>query len=104
MIIAAVLPGVCAYRRVVLFLMRHQAPSRIHSRAYYFNHESPGGWVMFTARMFHSPVSWIAHECQMITVSVDYSRPPEHPFPKALQDVYYALLWTQVNAAKLGMF
>ena len=62
----------------------------------------PGGWVMFTARMFHSAVSWIAHECQMVVVSVDYQRAPEHPFPRPLLDVYHTVLWAQLNAAKLG--
>lgn len=62
-----------------------------------------GGWVMFTARMFHSAVSWIAHECQMVTISVDYRRPPEHPFPTPLLDVHYTVLWAQLNAQKLGI-
>ena len=59
---------------------------------------------MFTARMFHSAVSWIAHECQMVTISVDYRRPPEHPFPTPLLDVYYTVLWAQLNAQKLGFY
>ena len=58
---------------------------------------------MFTARMFHSAVSWIAHECQMVTISVDYRRPPEHPFPTPLLDVHYTVLWAQLNAEKLGL-
>ena len=57
---------------------------------------------MFTARMFHHAVSWICHETQMVTISVDYRRPPEEPFPRPLLDVYYTVLWAQLNADKLG--
>ena len=58
--------------------------------------------MMFTARMFHSAVSWISHETQMVVVSVDYRRSPEHPFPRPLLDVYYTVLWAQLNDSKLG--
>ena len=39
----------------------------------------------------------------MVTISVDYRRPPEHPFPTPLLDVHYTVLWAQLNAEKLGL-
>eukprot|EP00116_Pleurobrachia_bachei_P013600 sb/3473862/ len=69
---------------------------------YHLNFSIPGGWVAFTARMYHSAVSWICYQSAMVTISIDYRRPPEHPFPTALEDTYYVVKWAQHNAKRLG--
>jgi acetyl esterase/lipase len=36
-------------------------------------------------------------------VSVEWRRPPEHPFPAPMDDCYAGLTWTYKNAAELGV-
>ena len=62
-----------------------------------------GGWTYFTARQYHSTVSYIADYCKITVVSVDYRKAPEDPFPAGLIDCYDGLLWVQRNSKELGV-
>ena len=35
-------------------------------------------------------------------VSIDYSLAPEYPFPRAIEECFYAYAWILKNASKLG--
>lgn len=43
-----------------------------------------------------------ATQGDVIVVSVDYRRSPEHPFPAAPTDCYAALCWAAANASEIG--
>ncbi len=45
----------------------------------------------------------LANRTGSAVLSVDYRRPPEHPFPAAPDDVDTVLAWLLVNAAGLGL-
>jgi len=62
-----------------------------------------GGWTYFTARQYHTSVSYIAEYCRITVVSVDYRKAPEDPFPAGLIDCYNGLLWVQRNSQELGV-
>jgi acetyl esterase len=44
----------------------------------------------------------LSRRANAIVVAVDYRRPPEHPYPAAVNDSYAVLQWIQANAAALG--
>jgi acetyl esterase/lipase len=45
----------------------------------------------------------IASASQCAVLAVDYRRPPEHPFPAAVEDALAALSWAADHAAELGV-
>lgn len=45
----------------------------------------------------------IAHELDLVLVSVDYRLAPEHPHPTPVEDCYAGLVWLHDNAAGLGV-
>lgn len=47
-----------------------------------------GGWMMGDLETHDSLCRRLAHTSAATVVSVDYRRPPEHPFPAALEDGY----------------
>ncbi|GME45928.1 Alpha beta hydrolase fold protein [Neofusicoccum parvum] len=47
-------------------------------------------------------VPWIKR-LDAVAVSVEYRRPPEHPFPAPVEDCYAALRWVAAHAPELGI-
>ncbi len=45
----------------------------------------------------------LAHEGELIVISVDYRLAPEHPFPAAPEDAITAMQWVAANAKQLGI-
>lgn len=61
-----------------------------------------GGWVKGGLAETDAFCRRLAHTTGRITVSVDYRRAPEHPFPAALDDVWAATSWAYAHATELG--
>lgn len=63
----------------------------------------PGGFVKGDLES-HDPICrMIANRSDCLVVSVGYRLAPEFPFPTAIEDGYYALLWLFENASSLGV-
>lgn len=65
-------------------------------------HIHGGGFVAQTSKS-HEPYlkSW-AQELGVPIVSIDYSLAPEAPFPRALEECFYAYCWAVKHCALLG--
>jgi acetyl esterase len=61
-----------------------------------------GGWVIGDIESSDGLCRSLANAVGCIVVSVDYRLAPEHPFPAAADDAYYATLWTARNASGFG--
>ena len=62
-----------------------------------------GGWMFLSARIYNSPVSYLAHYLEMVVVSVEYRLAPENPFPAGLTDCYNAVQWVHEYSEMLGV-
>ncbi|WP_150256134.1 alpha/beta hydrolase [Nocardiopsis deserti] len=62
-----------------------------------------GGWVMGDVESYDPVARTLSRACGAAVLSVDYRRPPEHPFPAAIDDAEAAVRWTAANAAALGL-
>jgi acetyl esterase len=62
-----------------------------------------GGWVLGDVDSYDPVARTLALACAAAVVSVDYRRPPEHPFPAAINDAEAALRWVTANADTLGV-
>ena len=62
-----------------------------------------GGFVFGNLESEHATCLAISRQLGIVVVSVDYRLSPETAFPGPLDDCYAALLWTQANAATLGI-
>ncbi|MQY08744.1 alpha/beta hydrolase [Actinomadura macrotermitis] len=62
-----------------------------------------GGWVLGDVDAYDPVVRALAAASGVAWVSVGYRRPPEHPFPAAVDDAVAALAWVRGNAAGLGV-
>jgi acetyl esterase len=62
-----------------------------------------GGFVMGDLETEHPWAIRIATGANVVVISVDYRRAPEHRFPAALDDSYAALTWVADQAAALGI-
>lgn len=62
-----------------------------------------GGFVLGSVDTEHAGAAAIAIELGVVVVSVDYRLAPEDPFPAALDDCYFALVWLRDMAAELGV-
>lgn len=62
-----------------------------------------GGMIAGTPEMLAGAHRFLAQECGVLIVSVDYRLAPETPFPGGLEDVFAALCWLQAEASALGV-
>jgi len=62
-----------------------------------------GGWVIGDLESHDVVCQKLAHEGELIVISVDYRLAPEHKFPAAVEDAITATAWIADNAAKLGI-
>lgn len=88
--------GAAGPLRARLYAMDSAAPLPI---AVYFH---GGGWVLGDVDSHDKGVRAITAAARCLSVSVDYRRAPEHPFPAAAEDCFAALRWVAANAARLG--
>jgi acetyl esterase len=61
-----------------------------------------GGWVIGDLDTHDSMVRALCHHADVVAVSVDYRRAPEHAFPAAYEDALDAVRWSYANLAELG--
>ncbi len=61
-----------------------------------------GGWVLGNLDGYDPLCSWLAHEAQVLVVSVDYRLAPEHTAPKAVEDCVDAVRWIAAHGEVLG--
>ncbi len=62
-----------------------------------------GGWVIGDLDSHDVVCRKLAHEGELIVVSVDYRLAPEHKFPAAVDDAIAATNWIAGNARELGI-
>src|SRR5246127_3899050 len=62
-----------------------------------------GGWVIGNLETHDVVCRKLAHEGELIVISVDYRLAPEHKFPAAVDDAIVATDWIAANAAQLGI-
>jgi len=65
-----------------------------------FLHMHGGGWVFGTADMQDPRLEYIADQCNLACVSVEYAMAPENPYPAAPDDCEAAALWLLDEGAK----
>ncbi len=61
-----------------------------------------GGWVLGDIDSHDKGVRAITAAARCLSISIDYRRAPEHPFPAAAEDCFAALRWIAENAAQFG--
>jgi acetyl esterase len=62
-----------------------------------------GGWVIGNLDSHDVVCRKLAHEGELIVISVDYRLAPEHKFPAAVDDSITATKWIAANAKQLGI-
>ena len=62
-----------------------------------------GGWVIGDLDTHDVVCQKLAHEGELIVISVDYRLAPEHKFPAAADDAITATKWVAANASQLGI-
>jgi acetyl esterase len=62
-----------------------------------------GGWVIGDLDSHDVACRKLAHEGELIVISVDYRLAPEHKFPAAVDDAIDATKWIAGNAKSLGI-
>jgi acetyl esterase len=62
-----------------------------------------GGWVIGNLETHDVVCRKLAHEGELIVISVDYRLAPEHKFPAAVDDAIAATSWIAANAKQLGI-
>ena len=62
-----------------------------------------GGWVIGDLDTHEVACQKLAHEGELIVISVDYRLAPEHKFPAAVDDAITATKWVAANANQLGI-
>src|SRR5271169_1786867 len=62
-----------------------------------------GGWVIGDLDTHDVVCRKLADEGQLIVISVDYRRAPEHKFPSAVDDAIAATAWVAAHAKQLGI-
>lgn len=61
-----------------------------------------GGWAMGDLDTHDRIARYYCKHADAIVVNVDYRRPPEHRFPAAVEDSYFAACWAAEHAGELG--
>jgi acetyl esterase len=62
-----------------------------------------GGWVIGNIETHDVVCRKLAHEGELLVLSVDYRLAPEHKFPAAIDDAITATKWAADNAKQLGI-
>ena len=62
-----------------------------------------GGWVIGNLDTHDVVCRALAHEGELMVISVDYRLSPEHKFPAAVEDSIAATEWVAKNAVTLGI-
>jgi acetyl esterase/lipase len=62
-----------------------------------------GGWVIGDLDSHDVVCRKLAHEGELIVISIDYRLAPEHKFPAAIDDAITAIKWVASNAKQLGV-
>ena len=62
-----------------------------------------GGWVIGNLDSHDVVCRMLAHEGELIVISVDYRLAPEHKFPAAVDDSITATKWIAANAKQLAI-
>jgi len=62
-----------------------------------------GGWVIGNLETHDVVCRKLAHEGELIVISVDYRLAPEHKFPAAVDDAIIATQWIAANARQHGI-
>src|SRR5436190_14655932 len=62
-----------------------------------------GGWVIGDLDSHDVVCRKLAHEGELIVISIDYRLAPEHKFPAAVEDAVTAVKWVASNAKDLGI-
>jgi acetyl esterase len=62
-----------------------------------------GGWVIGDLDSHDVVCCKLAHEGELIVISIDYRLAPEHKFPAAVDDAITAVKWLAANAKQLGI-
>ncbi|MEO8936216.1 MAG: alpha/beta hydrolase [Burkholderiaceae bacterium] len=62
-----------------------------------------GGWVIGSIETHDDITAALAHDAGCVVVSVGYRRAPEHPFPRAFDEVLDVLTWLHANAKDVGI-
>jgi acetyl esterase len=62
-----------------------------------------GGWVIGNLETHDVVCRKLAHEGELLVISVDYRLAPEHHFPAAVDDAIDATKWISANAKQLGI-
>jgi acetyl esterase len=62
-----------------------------------------GGWVIGDLDTHDVVCRKLADEGQLIVISIDYRRAPEHKFPAAVDDAIAATAWIAAHAKELGI-
>ncbi|MFT3937588.1 alpha/beta hydrolase [Rhodopseudomonas sp.] len=62
-----------------------------------------GGWVIGDLETHDVVCRGIAHDGELLVISVDYRLAPEHKFPAAVDDAIAATRWIADNAKTLGI-
>ena len=62
-----------------------------------------GGWVIGNLDSHDVVCRKLAHEGELIVISVDYRLAPEHQFPAAVEDALTATQWVADNARQFGI-
>ena len=62
-----------------------------------------GGWVIGDLDSHDVVCRKLAHEGELIVISIDYRLAPEHKFPAAVDDAIEAAKWIAANAKQFGI-
>lgn len=61
-----------------------------------------GGWVLGNLDTHDRHCRYISAFAECITLSVDYSPAPDHPFPTAVEECFAVCTWASRHSAELG--